>query len=203
MDGVISFYRQKGKNSGKFRYKMKKWKKIMKQTGDKVIDTVLKNAAAIARDLIRAGHGADVETCLEKAILTSRREYRWDDSRFREQSIRRKVALNEYNIRERCWQIILDIQKRNRLIDIRKTSVEVILKDFIESSGLPLEYTLRDNSSVRFFIQVPATGQYLRFYASFSKILSDGWRESTEKDIRELFAISGRLGRLRLSSAND
>ena len=203
MDGVISFYRQKGKNSGKFRYKMKKWKKIMKQTGDIVIDTVLKNVAAIARDLIRAGHGADVETCLEKAILASRREYRWDDSRFREMAIRKKIALNEGDVRKRCWKIILDAQKRYRLLDIRKASIEVILKDFIDSSGLTLEYKLRDNSSVRFFIQVPATGQYLRFYASFSKILSDGWRESTEKDIRELFEISARLGRLRLSSAND
>ena len=178
-------------------------KKIMKKTGDIVIDTVLKNAAAIARDLIRAGHGADVETCLEKAILTSRREYRWDDSRFREKAIRKKIALNEEDVRKRCWKIILDAQKRYRLLDIRKASIEVTLKDFAEISGLPLEYTLRNNSTVSFSVKIPSTGQRLRFSASFSKVLSDGWRESTEKDIRELFAISGRLGRLRLSSAND
>ena len=175
----------------------------MRKTGDIVIGTVLKNAAAIARDLIRAGHGADVETCLEKAILTSRREYRWDDSRFREQSIREKVAHNEDDVRKRCRKIILNAQKRYRLLDIRKASIEVILRDFAESSGLPLEYTLRNNSTVGFSVRIPSTGQCLRFSASFSKILSDGWRESTEKDIRELFAISGRLGRLRLSSAND
>lgn len=181
------------------------WKtiKLMKQTGDKEIDIVLKNIAPVARDIIRAGNGADVETCLEKAIALSMKEFLWGEKKFREQSLRRKIALNEYNIRERCWQIILDIQKRNRLIDIRKTSVEVTIKDFIESTGLPMEYTLRNNSSVRFFIQVPATGQYLRFYASFSKILSDGWSASTERDLRELFAISARLGRLRLSSANE
>ena len=175
----------------------------MKKTGDEEIDIVLKNVAPVARDLIRTGRGADVETCLEKAITISSKEFLWAEKKSRERSIRRKVALNEYNIRERCLQIILDIQKRNRLIDIRKTSVEVTIKDFIESSSLPLEYTLRDNSSVRFFIQVPATGQYLRFYASFSKILSDGWSASTERDLRELFAISARLGRLRLSSANE
>ena len=100
-----------------------------------MIDTVLKNAAAIARDLIRAGHGADVETCLEKAILTSRREYRWDDSRFREQSIREKVAHNEDDVRKRCRKIILNAQKRYRLLDIRKASIGVILRDFAESSG--------------------------------------------------------------------
>lgn len=175
----------------------------MKQTGDEEIDIVLKNVAPAARDLIRAGQGADVETCLDKAIVLSLKEFLWGEKKSREQSIRQKVAFNECNIRERCRQIILDIQKRNRLVDIRKTSVEVIIRDFIDSTGLPLEYKLRDNSSVRFFIRVPATGQYLRFYASFSKILSDGWPAATEKDIRELFAISARLGRLRLSSAND
>ena len=175
----------------------------MKKTGDEEIDIVLKNVAPIARDLIRAGHGADVETCLENAIVLSLKEFLWNEKKSREQSIRQKVAFNECDVRERCRQIIFDIQKRNRLVNIRKTSVEVIIKDFIESSGLQLEYKLRDNSTVKFIIRVPATGQYLRFYASFSKIFSDGWAVTTEKDIRELFAISERLGRLRLSSAYD
>ena len=175
----------------------------MKTTGDEVIDTVLKNAAAIARDLIRAGRGADVEACLEKAILASRREYRWDDSRFREMAIRKKVTLNGDEVRKRCRNIILDAQKRYRLLDIRKASLEVILNDFVENSGLPLEYKLRNNSTVGFSVRIPSTGQRLRFSASFSKVLSDDWCSATEKDIRELFAISARLGRLRLSSSND
>ena len=168
-----------------------------------MIDTVLKNAAAIVRDLIRTGHGADVETCLEKAILASRREYRWDDSRFREMAIRKKVALSGDEVRKRCRNIILNAQKRYRLLDIRKASLEVILNDFVENSGLPLEYTMRNNSTVGFSVRIPSTGQRLRFSASFSKVLSDGWRESTEKDIHDFFAISERLGRLRLTSVKD
>ena len=50
MDGVRNIYWTQGKNFDKSRYNMKNSQTYEKDR----IDTVLKNAAAIARDLIRA-----------------------------------------------------------------------------------------------------------------------------------------------------
>ena len=169
----------------------------MKGTGDKVVDTVLANFRSVASPIIRKGHGVDVEDCLERAISGARFDLRKEG--YSERSIRERIWPVEDDILLKCRKIVLEIEKRSSLLDIRKTSVAAILDDWSENSGLVISYKLRDNSSVGFAVKVPATGQYLKFNVSYSKILSEEWRDGLLGDIHEFFALSERLGRIRLS----
>ena len=169
----------------------------MKSTGDKVIDAVLANFRSVTRPIIREGHGVDIEDCLERAISRARFDL-WKEG-YSEQSIRERILPVKDDILLKCRKTVLGIEKRSSLLDIRKTSVAAILDDWVANSGLAISYKLRDNSSVGFAVKVPATGQYLKFNVSYSKILSGEWRKGLLGDIREFFALSERLGRIKLS----
>ena len=169
----------------------------MNKTGDKVIDTIVRNFRVIVRPLIQRGSGVDFEKCLEKSVIRTRYDLRKDG--YSEKSFFEHIWPEEDSIRQKCRKVILEIEKRNSLMEIRKTSIRAILDDYAAKSGLSFSYKLRDNNTVGFSVKIPATGQYLMFNASYSKVLSEDWRVGAVKDIQAFMDISGRLGRIKVS----
>lgn len=167
----------------------------MKKTGDRIIDTVLSQFRDIVRPIVKGGHGVNIDDCLEKAMSAARTEL--GIKKIRE--VRECIWPEEDNIRSMCRQIVVEMEKRGRLLDIRKTSLAAILDEFIETSGLEMAYKLRDNSSAGLCFRIPSTGQYLLVNTSFSQLISSGWLEQTGKDVKEFIAISQRLGRMKVS----
>ena len=170
----------------------------MKNSGDIVIDTIVRNFRAIVRPLIQRGSGVDFEKCLEKSVLRTRFDLRKDG--YNEKSIFEHIWPEEEDLRQKCRKVILEIEKRNSLMEIRKTSIRAVLDDCAANSGLSFSYRLRDNNTVGFSVKIPATGQYLMFSASYSKVLSEDWRAGAVKDIQNSLNIFGRLGRIKVSA---
>jgi hypothetical protein len=169
----------------------------MNKTGDKLIDTIVRNFREIVRPLIQRGSGVDFEKCLEKSVLRTRYDLRKDG--YSEKLFFEHIWPEEDSIRRKCRKVILEIEKRYSLMEIRKTSIRAILDDFSANSVFSFSYRLRDNNTVGFSVKIPATGQYLMFSASYSKVLSEDWRAGTVKDIQAFLDISGRLGRIKVS----
>lgn len=167
----------------------------MKKTGDRIIDTVLSQFRDIVRPIVKGGHGVNIDDCLEKAMSAARTEL--GIKKIRE--VRECIWPEEENIRSTCRQIVVEMEKRGRLLDIRKTSIGATLDEFIEASGLEMTYKLRDNNSVGLSFRIPSTGQYLIVNTSFSRALSPNWLERTGEDVKEFIAISQRLGRMKVS----
>ena len=90
----------------------------MKKTGDEVIDTVLKNFRELARPIVNGGHSVNIDDCLERAISGACDELRI----VRVRDIRERIWPEEDNIRSMCRQIVVEMENRGRLLDIRKTS---------------------------------------------------------------------------------
>lgn len=167
----------------------------MKKTGDEVIDTVLKNFRELARPIVNGGHSVNIDDCLERAISGACDELRI----VRLRDIRERIWPEEDNIRSMCRQIVVEMEKRGRLLDIRKTSIGATLDDFIERSGLEMTYKLRNNNSAGLCFKIPSSRQNLIVNVSFSKLLSPGWLEATEMDVKEFLAITARLGRMKVT----
>ena len=172
----------------------------MKKTGDLILDTLLGSFRSLARIAVQQGHGVNLDRCLEGAIAETRSELR--KHRINEKEIRERIWPEEDSIREKCRKIIIELEKRVNLLDIRKTSVDAILENFVSRTGIDMTYKLRDNNSVGFVVKLKPSGQYLKFNASFSKVLSQDWNDKMEKDLGELMEIASRLGRIRVSSRN-
>jgi len=170
----------------------------MKYTGDKIRDTVLKNFRELASPAASQGHGVDIESLLERAISGTRHEL--SRAGYSEKSVREHIWEEEDEIRATCRKIVIEIEKRHSLLDIRKTSIEAVLNDFASKSGLSFIYKLRDNNTVGFRFWIPGTGQYLKLNASFSKILSEDWLSGMETDLKEFIAIATRFGKIKVSS---
>ena len=168
----------------------------MKKTGDIVIDTVLKKFREVARPAVQGGRNVSIDDCLERAILLARSDLRREH--IGEKAIRERIWPDEDDIRGMCRKIVFEMEKRGSLLDIRKTSVNAILEDFAVDSGLDMTWKLHDNSTVGFSVKIGPM-QYLRFSASFSKVLNQEWLDRTGKDLKELLVISSRLGRIRIS----
>lgn len=160
-----------------------------------IVDTVLAQFRDVVRPIIKSGRSVNIDACLEKAISGTRFELR--DISMKE--IRQRIWPEEENIRSMCQKIIVEMEKRGRLLDIRKTSIAAILDEFIERSGLEMTYKLRDNSSVGLCFRIPSTRQYLIVNTSFSKMLSSDWLERTGEDVKKFIAISQRLERMKVS----
>lgn len=170
----------------------------MKKTGDLVLDTLFKCFRSFARTAVQQGHGVNLDSCLERAIAETRSELR--KHRIDERAIRERIWPEEDNIRHECRKIIVGLEKKANLLDIRKTSVDAILGNFVSRTGLDLKYRLRENSTAVFVVKLQPSGQYLRFSASFTKILSQAWLDKMERDLSEFMGIASRLGRIRVSS---
>ena len=168
----------------------------MKKTGDIVIDTVLKKFREAARPAVQSGRSVNIDDCLERAIFAARTDLRHEHVSERE--IRQRIWPEEESIRETCRKIVFEMEKRGSLMDIRKTSIEAVLEDFAVRNGLDMTYKLRDNSTVGFCVKIQPM-QFLRFSASFLKVLSQEWMDKTGQDLKEFLAISSRLGRIRIS----
>ena len=167
----------------------------MKKTGDIIIDTVLRVFGDVIQcAMTPSGRGFDIETCLQSAISLSRTDL-YREHHICEAEIRGRIEEEREKVNELCRQTVLEWKKRARLLEIRKTGVSAILDDFKTRTGLPLDYKVRDNYSVGFCVMLQPR-QFIKFNASFTKVLTPGWLDEMEKDVRELLAISSRLGRL-------
>ena len=169
----------------------------MRKTGDLIIDTILMHFRKHARTSILADKSVDIESCLGAAMFWAKSELK--RSKISEKEFQEHVLPKEENIREMCRKIALEMEKRGSLTDIRKTSIEVILEDFEKRTGLDMAYKVRDNHSVGFCVKLQPK-QYIKFGVSYSKVLTPGWLDGMEKDLKELIEISSRLGRMTMSA---
>ncbi len=170
----------------------------MNSTGDKIIDTILSNFREKVLSARKAGVYIDIEDIFETAV--ARTVYTFKRQKLDEKEVRRHIWTEEEAIRERCRKIVLELEKRDRLLDIRKTGVGSLLDEFAENSQYRISYKLRGNSTVGIKVTIPFTGQKLCFNTSFKKVLSDGWQDSVRKDIDEFMGLVDRLGRIRITN---
>ena len=171
----------------------------MKKTGDIIIDEILGRFLVNVRNHEISGLEVNFEECLESAMSCAP-FFLKKDHKISENEIREHIWAEEDNIREKCRKALIQREKRGKLLEIRKTSIAAVLDDFEKRTGLDMVYKLRDNNSVGFCVKLQPK-QYIKFGVSYSKVLTPGWLDGMEKDLKELIEISSRLGRMTISSA--
>lgn len=168
----------------------------MKKTGNVVIDTILSNFRTQVRGQIARKNGVSLETCLDCAINGAVQDLRYRG--FKEPDVRNEFLANEDEVRQTCRKIIVELEKRKNLADIRQASITAILDDFIAKNSMAITYKMRDNNTVGFSVQIPSSKQRVHFSLSYTKVLSREWMEGLERDINDLVNISARLGRIKI-----
>lgn len=173
----------------------------MKITEYEIIEAVIKEVRLIVNQFESVGREIVLNECVDKAIESVFERYRasWNDA-----SLLRDVLISaDQDIRKRCEPIVFEARKHYMTFGIRKTTVELVLDDFIQESGMDLTYKVRRNNSVGIAVRVPSTGQYLRFNTSYSKIISEKWRSKLQESIQEVFSACEHLGRIRTTANGE
>ncbi len=171
----------------------------MNSTGDKIIDALLSAFREQVRPLILRGTPVNIDSNMEYAIFATKRCLRaGGDKEINEKTIRTHIGTNRDQIMNQCRKIILEIEKRERLLDIRKTGVGALLDDFSQRSQYNVQYKLRGNSTVGITVRIPTTGQKLIFNSSFKKVMSDGWLYALQKNLDEFMSLVEKFGRIRV-----
>lgn len=164
---------------------------------ERIIGTLLDKFRYQARPFVRMGGSVNIEQCLDRAIEEMVRESIWK-SRYRKQILDIYYSHKEM-VQDCCRKAVLELEKRERTFDIRQTGVGAIVEDFVQTSGLRMQYKLRGNYTVGFTVILPDTGQELQFSAAFSKVMSDGWLEGLKNDLTQFLGISSRLGKIHVT----
>jgi len=173
----------------------------MNSTGDKIIDALLSSFREQVRPLIMRGSPVNLDENLEYAIFATKRRFRADGVKeMSEKVIRMHIRTNKDQVLNLCRKIIFEIEKRERLLDIRKTGVGSLLDDFARRSQYNVQYKLRGNSTVGITVRIPSTGQRLIFNSSFKKVMSDGWLDALQKDLDEFMGLVDKFGRIRVTN---
>ncbi len=170
----------------------------MKYDENVIIDSVITEFRQFANNAANEGREIVVGKCVEEAIASTFHFYKRRG--YAPEAIRDILMSAERDILQRCEPIVFEVKKKATARSIRKNAVEAVLDDLIEEGGLDMTYKVRGNSSVGIAVRSPSTGQYLRFSAASSKILTPEWRARLLQDIKAYFEISAHLGKIRTTT---